>query len=89
MGKIQLNLTLFVMVVTIIMRRLAGNQSLTLKRATAAWTNSLLVERNLEQDRLIWEGLPADGRPVERKGEMEGGRNEGGKRYAMAMVLFA
>lgn len=39
----------------------AANQSLTLKPVTAARTNSFLIERNLEQDRVIEEGFPADG----------------------------
>lgn len=43
------------------LKRFAANQSLTPNRATASRTNSLLIERNLEQDQLIWKGLPADG----------------------------
>lgn len=58
------------------LKRFAANQNLTPKRAKVARTNYLLIERNLEQDRLIWEGLPANGQPSEAEGEMEGGRTE-------------
>lgn len=59
-------------------KQFAANESLKFETSNRPRTNSLLIKRNQELDRLIWEGLCADGRLGEG-GEMDGEEMEGGR----------